>query len=334
MTVVDGGRTRETGRRLVTPAGVRDVVGRYAVLIVLVLFTVVFCLARPDTFATTGNFKAIISSQAVMLLLALAATVPLRAGDFDVSVAAVMAFSGAIAAELITHGTPLGVAILVVIAMGIVVGLFNGLLVVIVGVDSFVATLATMTALGGLTYAVTSSDVVAGLPSNLTDLAKQQVLGLPIAVFYGWALVLVLWYVYERTPIGRYLLFIGGGRDTALLAGIPVRRLRMATFVTSAVISALAGIVLIGGLGAMDPGIGPQYLLGPFAAAFLGATTIHVGRFNAVGTLLALYLLSIGVTGLQLLGVAFWVSDVFNGVALIAAVVVARLVQRRGARLA
>jgi ribose transport system permease protein len=116
----------------------------------------------------------------------------------------------------------------------------------------------------------------------------------------------------------------------ARLAGLNVDRLRMAAFVTSSTIAALAGVVLIGDLGAFDPSIGPSYLLQPFAAAFLGAAALSIGRFNAFGTLIGLYLLIVGITGLQLLGAESWVSDVFNGVALILAVTVARLIGGRG----
>jgi ribose transport system permease protein len=93
-----------------------------------------------------------------------------------------------------------------------------------------------------------------------------------------------------------------------------------------------AGIVLVGILGAVDPSIGPQFLLPPYAAAFLSTTTIQLGRFNVVGTLVGLYLLAVGITGLQLFGVASWISDVFNGGALILAVGFARLARLRSGR--
>src|SRR5690606_22065045 len=117
-----------------------------------------------------------------------------------------------------------------------------------------------------------------------------------------------LWYAYERTPLGRYMLFIGGNRSASELAGINVDRIRIGSFIASGLIAALIGVFLVGNLGAIDPSIGSQYLLAPFAAVFLGATAITVGRFNSFGTVVALYLLAVGFTGLQLMGAPSWVN--------------------------
>jgi ribose transport system permease protein len=200
-----------------------------------------------------------------------------------------------------------------------------------VGVSSFITTLGMLTALSGVTYAITSSKTIFGLEGALLDISRHRLLDFPLRTWYGWVLVLVFWFVYERTPLGRYLLFVGGSRQAARLAGLPVDRIRIGAFVASSTLAALTGILLAGFLGGIDPSVGPGFLLQPFAAAFLGATAIHIGRFNAVGTVAALYLLIIGITGLTLLGADNWVTDVFNGVALILAVSLARVVGgRRG----
>lgn len=298
---------------------------RYGVLFFLVAMIAGFSIAIPHEFATRGNFETMIESQAVLVLLAVAATVPLRAGDFDLSIASTMTASAAAGASLLHHGHGIVLVLVVAVAMGLVIGLINGFVVVKIGVDSFITTLGSLTALTGLTYALSNSSVIFGFDGGALSLARTGLIGIPLAVWYGWALICVAWYVYERTPIGRHLLFVGGGRDVARLAGLRVDRLRMGAYLASGTIAALAGVVLIGTLGAFDPSIGPSYLLQPFAAAFLGATVIYIGRFNAFGTIIGLYLLTVGITGLQLLGAADWVTDVFNGLALVAAVVVARL---------
>ena len=221
-----------------------------------------------------------VNTQAIVLLLALAVTIPLRAGDFDLSVAAVMTASAAVVARLSAEGQPLLATIAAALLLGLVVGLLNALLVVVVGVDAFITTLGMLTALGGVTYAITDSKVIVGLPAALSAAVRQDVFGLPAVPWLAWIVVAVLWYVYERTPLGRYLLFVGGSRESSLLSGLPVRRLRMGAFLGSALLAAATGVLLAGQLGAVDPSIGPQYLLQPFAAAFLGATTITVGRLQ------------------------------------------------------
>jgi ribose transport system permease protein len=141
----------------------------------------------------------------------------------------------------------------------------------------------------------------------------------------------VLWYVYSYTPLGRYLYFVGGGRDVARLAGIRVNAIRAGSLLTSSVLSAVAGIVLAGTLGSAEPNLGEQYLLPAFAAAFLGATAITPGRFNAWGTFVAVYFLITGVIGLQLLGLTGWVTQVFYGASLVIAVSFSHLASRRRA---
>jgi ribose transport system permease protein len=317
---------RETATTKVDRA--RDFAGRFGLLICLAVAVVGFSIALPDTFARQENFTAIVNSQALILLLALVATIVLRTGDFDLSIAAMMVFSAAMASTLIRDGWAFPLVVLAAIGVGLLIGLINGTLVVRVGVSSFVATLGMMTALGALTYAVTKSQVIFGLDGFAVDLAREKVLGLPLLTWFGWLLALIGWYVYEYTPLGRYLLFVGGSPESARLAGLSVNRIRIGAFVASSVLASLFGILLAGYLGGIDPSVGPSYLLPPFVGAFLGATTIAVGRFNALGTVVALYLLAVVITGLQLLGAASWTTELFNGIALVVAVTLARLVSR------
>lgn len=307
----------------------RNMASSQGLLIVLVGFIVVFSLLLPQTFPTMANARNILTSQAVILMLAMAVTLPLRAGDFDLSVSATMALAASVIAVLcVQYNWSLGAAVIVALLGGLVIGLVNAGLVVGLKLDGFVATLGTMTAILGFTTWMTGGEVIASLPPLLSDISNYRIFSLPAIIVYGWVLVLVLWYVYEHTPFGRYLLFTGGNREAARLTGIKVDRTRASAFVLASLISALAGILFAGALGAVDPSISHAYLLPPYAAAFLGSTTIQIGRFNAWGTVVGLYLLAIGVSGLQLMGAQGWVTDVFHGVALIVAVAFAKLIRR------
>lgn len=212
----------------------------------------------------------------------------------------------------------------VLVFLAMIVGLLNGLFVVRFGVNAFITTLGAGTILTGLTLAVSGGQILNGVPGSVTGFTTYQILGLPSPVYV--AFVILLWYVYEHTPLGRYLFFVGEAREVARLAGLAVDRLRFGAFVAAGVVASLCGILAAGQLGSADPSVGPNYLLAAYAAAFLGATTIRPGRFNAWGTVVALYLLVTGVTGLELLGSASWVEQVFNGGALVIAVTFARLV--------
>ncbi|WP_113704379.1 ABC transporter permease [Nonomuraea lactucae] len=316
------------GRRMGGHSALLGFVERYGLLLLLVVECVVFSLLLPDTFATVGNFKSMASAQAITLLLTVALALPLRGGEFDLSIAGLMTASGAVTAVLLSNGVSLVVGIAAGLGLGLVVGFVNTGLIVRLGVDSFVTTLGMSTALGGLAYAVSDSTVVVNLPEGLLALGREQFFGLQSVVWIGWGIALVAWYVFEFTPFGRYLLFVGGSPGSARLAGIRVNAVRTAAFMACSLIAAFAGVLLIGNVGQMDPSIGSQFLLQPFAGVFLGATAITVGRVNILGAIIALYVLEVGITGLQLMGAQPWVSDVFNGTALVVAVTLSLLAAR------
>lgn len=306
---------------------VGSLVERWALVGALVLLTLV-CVAAFPQFRTASLLVAMINAQALVLLLALTATVVLRLGDFDLSVAQSMVAAAAVTVVLAGAGVPVVAAVAVALVLGATVGLVNAVLVVRVGVDSFVATLGSFTALAGLASLVTDGRIIAGVPDVLVEVSRAKLLGLPAVTWYAWGLLVILWYVYERTPLGRYMVFIGGNRSAARLAGLPVTAIRMGAYVVSGLLASVIGVLFVGYFNSVDPNVGGQFLLQPFAAAFLGATAVTVGRFNAVGTAAALYLLTVGITALQLMGAETWVTNVFYGLALMLAVTVARLAGR------
>jgi ribose transport system permease protein len=264
-----------------------------------------------------------------VLILALAATIPLRTGLFDFSLAAEMIFSSSLVALISTH-THMNTALVCVIAVAAAaaVGFINAAISVGFDVDCFVVTLGMSSILGGVAYAFSSGEVVGNLPGSLETFSRAQILGLPGAVFYGWALAVLLWVVYEFTPFGKNLLYAGGNPSAAAMAGVPVRRVRIAALVLAGALAGFAGVILAGTLGAVDPTSASSYLLQPYTAAFLGVAAIQLGRFNVGGTMVAIYLLATGETGLELLGVPSWVADVFNGAILIITIVFGKIVSQ------
>jgi ribose transport system permease protein len=307
--------------------------GRYAVLGVLALLVLGFSLGMPSTFATSSNALAMLSSQGIYLIMAVGLLFPLRKGRFDLSIGTNMNVAMCIVAVLtVSHHVNAAAAAIVAIAFAGGVGLVNGILVEVIGLDGFIATLGTMTVLGGIAYGLTNTQVIVNIPPSILDFARFQVGPVPAIAIYGWVLCIIAWYALEFTPLGRQLLFMGGSEDAARLIGLRVRAVGVMVFVISGLAAGFAGVVLLGNLGAADPSIGAEYLLSPYAAAFLGTTLIQVGRFNVFGTLFALYLLVVGVTGLELLGAASWVANIFNGGALVVAIVMARWIQVRSDR--
>jgi ribose transport system permease protein len=303
---------------------------RYGILVAWAIVIAVFGVIEPSTFLTTGILSAILGTQAVLLMLALGVMIPLTVGEFDLSVAGTLGLSYVLLGYLtINHHWPLAASIAVALATGLVVGIVNAFFIVGLGVESIIVTLGMGTVLLGISNAFLVGPVV-GLPSGFVHaIGDTRFLDVPIRFYFGLALTVVVWYVYSFTPLGRYMFFVGTNRSVARLVGVRVTAIRVGALMTSAIVASITAIVLAGATGAADPSTANGYLLPMFAAVFLGATTITPGRFNAWGTLIAVYFLTTGVTGLELQGLTGWVEQVFYGGSLVVAVALSRLAGRQ-----
>ncbi|HEY5333536.1 MAG TPA: ABC transporter permease [Solirubrobacterales bacterium] len=304
----------------------------YAVVLFLLVLIVGFSIALPSLFPTGANAKAILSDNAVPGILALAVILPLSAGEFDLSVGAVLGFTSVLAAWLTIHGVPLALAVPLTLLAGVLIGAINAFLVVKVKVSAFIATLGVATILEGGNLLFTNGSILfEGVAPGLLTFSRTHLLfGLPAMVFYFFAAALLLWYALEQTPIGRFLQATGLGRTSARLSGVRTDRYLAMAFIAAGLVAAFAGLVQTGRTGSASPTVGHEFLLPAYAAAFLGATTIRRGRFNVWGTVTGVFVLAVGVSGLALLGAPFWVGPVFNGCALIIAVSFAVVVGNRG----
>lgn len=307
-----------------------DLVSTYGVVIFLIILVIGFTIAKPDRFMTVGNLSNMITDVAIPGMLALAIVLPLASGEFDLSIASVLGFCSILSAKLLILGLPLPLVILICLAVGVLVGAINSFLVIKVGINSFITTLGMSTILAGGNLLVSGGGTLfSGIPRSIKDFAMYKIFTLPMIVYYFFLLALVLWYVLEYTPFGRLLRATGMGREAARLTGVPTERYLASAFVLGSVIAAMCGVLNTGKIGSATAAVGPEFLLPAFAAAFLGSTTISPGRFNVWGTVIGALVLSIGTTGLAMMGAPFWVPNFFNGIALIAAVGIATTVARR-----
>lgn len=311
--------------------GAKPLIERFGILIAWVVVVAIFSAIEPSKFLSVGNMANIFGSQAVLVVVTLALIIPLTAGDYDLSVGGVTALSSMIIAVLNgQHGWPIAAAIVVAIVASVLVGLFNGLIVTIFGIDSLIVTLGSQTLLSGVVLWISNSQTVSGVSTGLVRaVVGTSLLGIPLEFYYAVVITAGLWFLFEQTVYGRRLLFTGRGRDVARLSGIRVDRVRVTALVASAFVSSLAGLVYVGTTGTADPSSAFSFLLPAFAAAFLGFTAIRPGRFNAWGTFFAVYFLISGITGLELLGVPAFVQQLFYGAALILAVVLRQLARGR-----
>jgi ribose transport system permease protein len=306
-------------------------IARYGLVVVFGLLILVFSVIHTDIFFTSANAKTIASTQAVLAIVALATMVPLTTGQFDISLGFQLGLGQALCAGLIINEHwSAGAAVVATLAAGAAIGLANGLLVVALGINSFIATLGTGTVVLGFTQWYTGDQPISGeISSTFLDLGRDSAGPFPLPLIYVLALTALLWIAFEYTAWGRTCFATGANPRAALLAGVRTNRVIVQTLVLAGTLAAAAGVVSVMILGSANPAIGLNYSLPAFAAAFLGASSIRPGRFNAIGTAVAVYMLATGIQGLEQFGVSSYIENFFNGGALLIAVALSILAGRR-----
>lgn len=306
-------RTTNTFLRAVDPRWF----GFYALVGLIALFSILL----PATFPTATNATAILGNEAVGAMLAVGLLIPVVAGYFDISVAGILTLSMIVSAGMFDQfGSSTLLACLAGVGTGVVVGAINGISVAWLRINSLVATLATGScALGVALWWTNGSIFSANVPAGFRALG-DRVLGIPLPVIYTIVVAAIVWWILDHTPVGRYLYSMGDNHEAAYLVGLPTGLLTMGSFVASGSIAGLAGVVEAAILGSGNPQVGASFLLPAFAAVFLGATIFHIGRYNLIGTVTAVVLLAVIVSGLQQFGFPFYIEPLLKGGVLLLAV--------------
>jgi ribose transport system permease protein len=320
--------------RPVIPAGIGTsairFVARYGTLIALAVMIVYFSIEKPDAFATKATAINILEQSATLVVLTVGLTVAMVQNEFDLSIAAMSTMAGLLVAGFQSFDSaswPLAVILVLLIACSI--GLISGLLVSILGLDSFIATLAVSTIIDGVCYWYNKGQAIGiNISPQFVSIGRGKSLGLPNLVWIAAVVALVIWVLLTYTPIGRTMYAIGGNREAARLAGVAVTRTRILAFVISGGLAALAGIMLTAQSGQGSPGAGTALLLQAFTAAFLGSVTLRDGEFHVVGTVIGVLLLSVIFTGLTIMGVAVYVQNWATGGMLIVAISLSAVTRR------
>jgi ribose transport system permease protein len=292
-------------------------------LISLVALTVLFS-SLSDVFFQWNNALNIGRASAYTGISAAITTLVLVSGALDLSIGAVMALVGVVAARLLSDGHSLGFVIVACLLVGAAVGIVNGTIVTFVGVNPFIVTIGTQFVARGLAYAFS---VVQGGELLITRkhflfIGQRSVLGMPFSVWLLLASLAVVAWVMTRTRFGRHLYAIGGSAPASRLAGIPLELRRMQTYVLSGIGSAVAGIVLASYTGAGIAYAASGVELTVIASVILGGTALMGGRGTIFGTFLGILILGIINNGLVLLGLGNqWQLMVTGGILLLAVVV-------------
>jgi ribose transport system permease protein len=308
----------------------------YALPGLFVVTFLFFCFwtKTAKTFPTSTNIQNVLGNQGVIGLLALAIIIPLVCGEFDFSVGSVAGLTQVLCAGFMSRlGWPLPLVLVVVILIGALIGLNTGSTVAKIGVNSLIVTLGVSSVLLGIVNWYTKGQsIITGISPDLVKVGSSTFFGIPGTIYILAVVSLLVWYLLQHTPYGRYLHSIGSNREAARLVGLNVPRYVMLSFVLSGTLAGIAGILLVARNGTANPQVGTVFdTLQALSAAFLGATAIKPGRFNVPGTLIAIFFLAFTINGLQLAGVENWINYVFNGAALFVAVLISTIIGRHRA---
>jgi ribose transport system permease protein len=304
---------------------------RHGGLIGMAAIVVIFWVLLPGTFMTAQNWLNISQQIAMLLVVAAVMTVVMVMGDFDLSVGAMASLAGVVAGVLFVQGWPIAGAVGAALAVGLVGGLFNGVLVSLVGILPFVATLATLTVFSGLAFLISDGRTIFGrdIPEEFGNFARgglplwtvdDRVTVFPNLTIIALGVTALIWIVLEQTTYGRRLYAIGGNPVAARLAGVRVAALRLSAFAFTGVGAAAAGLMYASRVASANPTQGDGLMLSAIAAVFLGMTLTENGQPRVLATLAGVVVLGVLDNGLTQLKVDSYVREVLVGLIIITAV--------------
>lgn len=313
---------------------------RYGGVLAMLAIFAFFALNLPETFLTARNLINITQQVSMLAVVAATMTVVMVMGDFDLSVGAMASLAGVVVAVLFVQGWPVPMAVAAALAVGLIGGLINGFMVSFVGILPFVATLATLTIFSGAAFIISDGRTIFGrdIPEAFSGFARNglalgevdgRLLVLPNLTLVALAVVASVWVVLEQTSYGRRLYAIGGNREAARLAGIPVTTLRFSAFAFTALGAALAGLMTASRVASANPTQGDGLMLTAIAAVFLGMTLTRDGQPRVLATLAGVLVLGVLDNGLTQMRVDSYVREVMVGLIILTSVGVSALSQRR-----
>lgn len=311
----------------------------YGSLIGMAAIVLFFWVALPETFMTARNWLNISQQVSMLVVVAVTMTVVMVMGDFDLSVGAMASLAGVVAAVLFTLDVPVPLALAAALGVGLLGGLANGVLVSLVGILPFVATLATLTMFSGAAFLVSGGKTIFGrdIPQGFADFARSGLplwsvdgkpVVLPALTLLAAGVTLLVWVVLEQTTYGRRLYAIGGNAEAARLAGVNVRRLRLTAFAFTGVGAGLAGLMYAARVASANPVQGDGLMLTAIAAVFLGMTVTRDGQPHVLATVAGVVTLGVMDNGLTQLQVDSYVRQVLVGAIILVAVSISALGRR------
>ena len=296
-------------------------------LIVLFLIIAIMAVASP-VFLTPGNLLTVLLQTSYNAILAVGISFTILIGGIDLSIGSVLAFSSAIGALLLTQGWPLFAVLLMILALGGLLGLLNGLLVSYGRLQAFIATLGTMSLWRGLTLVITQARPISVRKAQAADafcfIGSGSVLGVPVPVWIMILVFLLAYIILCHRRIGRYLYALGCNEEAALYSGIQTQKVKLFAFTVSGFLASLAGVIVTARLSSATPTAGTAYEMDAIAAAVLGGVSMAGGKGNIRGIAVGALIIGILSNALNLLNIGSYYQGVVKGIVILIAVLLDR----------
>ena len=305
-----------------------ELLRKYGILLMLLALIVYFSFGS-KYFLTGGNIVNVLRQSAVTGISAVGLTYVMLTGGIDLSIGAVIGLTAVIASSCMGM-SPL-LACLIALAVGVLIGLINGILINYVEIPALIATLGVMTSVRGMCYILTGGLPVYGFPASFDILGKGYIGFIPVPVIVMILVLVIGWYVLNRTQYGRYLYAIGGSREASRLSGINVDKMILATYMIAGFLSALAGLVELSRLSSGQPAAGDGFEMNVITAVVLGGISVNGGEGKLSGVVVGIFIMSVLANGLVMMNVYEFYQQLIRGIVLIFAVGFDQLSKRKKA---
>ncbi len=293
---------------------------KYGVIFGLLGIIIFFAIESPNYFFTTSNFILISKQSSINILLALGQMFVILTAGIDLSDGAIAGLVGAVAAGVTVATGNLFFGLLAGLGVGIGFGIVNGIIVAFAKVPAFIATLATMSAITGITLIYTQGEPIWNLPSSFDFIGQGNLFDIPFPIILMALSFAVIWIILERTKYGRHVYAVGGNIKASRAAGVKISSVLISVYAISGLLAAIGGIILASRLGTAEPTAGSGYELDAIAAVVLGGTSLFGGEGWVVGTIIGGYIIAVLNNGMTIMNISAYYQEVVKGLVILLAV--------------
>lgn len=302
-----------------------DFLSKYGIFLILLIIVLALSIITPivrgdQLFLSSRNFFQILLQASINAIIAVAMTFIITSGGIDLSVGSIVALSGIMAALAMKAGADPWLGFLVAVLAGTLCGLFNALLINVIGLVPFIATLGTMGIFRGLGLIFSEGLPIYGFSRDFLAMFAGRIGPVPVQVIVALMIAFIGWFILTQTRFGKYTIAIGGNEETAKLAGIPVKRYKFGIYALGGLLTGVASALLTARLSSADPTAGTFYELDAIAATVMGGTSLSGGSGTILGTIVGALVISLVRNGMNLLNVpSFWQQFVIGSVIILSA---------------